>query len=224
MSPTPVRLIVDAPATGAVNMARDEVLLRSAALEGTPTLRFYRWSEPTLSLGYFQPWQQRFEHPPSRVCAAVRRASGGGAIVHDEELTYSFATRTDARWAAEDLYVDFHQTLVDCLQVFGIQCELRPPIRDRSGPEPFLCFQRRAAGGRCAEELQGDRKRAAEVPTGHFATRQRAVASFRACARTARACNTYEGGRRVARAACRLAGSTPSSAGDRLILQVLPGR
>src|SRR5882724_9809402 len=86
-----LRLIIDPPAHGAWNMAVDEALLESAAVDGIATLRLYQWSEPTLSLGYFQPAADRQTHPASRECPLVRRASGGGAILHDRELTYSLA-------------------------------------------------------------------------------------------------------------------------------------
>ena len=54
-------------------MAVDEVLLESAAENGQCTLRFYQWSEPTLSLGYFQHFRERRRHIPSRDCPVVRR-------------------------------------------------------------------------------------------------------------------------------------------------------
>src|SRR5688500_9559950 len=86
-----LRVITDPPASGAWNMAVDEALLESAATGSVATLRFYEWHEPTLSLGYFQPAADREQHAASRACPLVRRASGGGAIVHDRELTYSLA-------------------------------------------------------------------------------------------------------------------------------------
>ena len=70
-------------------MAVDEALLLDAAENGIATLRFYEWSEPTLSLGYFQRYDDRYSHAASRDCAIVRRQTGGGAILHDRELTYS---------------------------------------------------------------------------------------------------------------------------------------
>ena len=70
-------------------MAVDEMLLERAQEQAAACLRFYGWSEPTLSLGYFQTYADRQEHPPSLPCAAVRRLTGGGAILHDAELTYS---------------------------------------------------------------------------------------------------------------------------------------
>ena len=85
-----IRLIIDPPQPGAWNMAVDEALL-DAAVEGEATLRVYEWAEPTLSLGYFQAYDDRETHIPSQDLPCVRRHSGGGAIVHDRELTYSLA-------------------------------------------------------------------------------------------------------------------------------------
>jgi len=56
LSNTPCRLIIDPPAEGAWNMAVDEALLDAAAETNMPTLRFYQWQCPTLSLGYFQQY------------------------------------------------------------------------------------------------------------------------------------------------------------------------
>ena len=77
------------------NMALDQAILESVGHGGPPTLRFYQWSEPTLSLGYFQPLAERFSHPQSQSLAIVRRSTGGGAIVHHHELTYSVVLRSD---------------------------------------------------------------------------------------------------------------------------------
>jgi lipoate-protein ligase A len=151
-----LRLLVDLPASGAWNMAVDEVLLESAAARGIDTLRFYEWEEPTLSLGYFQASADRAGHAASLACPLVRRASGGGAIVHDRELTYSItlARRSLPAAAAADLYALCHETLVEALAELGVAAALfRPtmcvcggPSRRSSGGEPFLCFQRRGSG------------------------------------------------------------------------------
>jgi len=87
------RLLVDAPSSGAWNMAVDEVLLDGVASGlSAPTLRFYQWRPACLSLGYFQP----FDVVDVDGCRAlgveiVRRPTGGRAILHDRELTYSVA-------------------------------------------------------------------------------------------------------------------------------------
>lgn len=143
---TPCRLIVDAGASGAWQMAVDEVLLETAAGGGGPSLRFYGWSEPTLSLGYFQRFEDARRHPPSRDCPRVRRQTGGGAILHDHELTYSLALPETHRLAvrATQLYEAVHEALRRALDDFGIAAALRADDDEgRTGGEPFLCFQRR---------------------------------------------------------------------------------
>ncbi len=112
-----MRLIIDAPATGSWNMAVDQAILETADQTGQPTLRFYRWSEPTLSLGYFQSVHDRGQHPSSERCALVRRSSGGGAIMHDREITYSLCLPNESRWseANEEIYALVHQAIVEIL-------------------------------------------------------------------------------------------------------------
>lgn len=87
LNPAPARRLDDGALDGAENMARDEALL---ALRVAPTLRFYRWARPTLSLGWFQ---EAAELPLAAVSArggeVVRRMTGGKAILHEHELTYA---------------------------------------------------------------------------------------------------------------------------------------
>ena len=145
---TPCRLLLDPPGDGTWNMAVDEALL-GAADGGAVVLRLYRWGEPTLSLGYFQPFAARGEHVASAGCPVVRRPSGGGAIVHDDELTYSLALPADHPLAARraELYGAVHGALVDALASLAIQAR-QASVRDAAGggQPPFLCFERRAVG------------------------------------------------------------------------------
>lgn len=131
---------------GDENMAIDEALLRSAAEQDLTSLRFYGWKRPTVSLGYFQNLSARESHAASLSCDLVRRASGGGAIVHDSELTYCFTKPNQSRFGTEqELYLAFHETLVETLADQAVDCHLH---RESDGltDEPFLCFQRRAVG------------------------------------------------------------------------------
>lgn len=141
------RLIVDAPAAGDWNMAVDEALLAAVEAEAEPCLRFYQWAEPTLSLGYFQRLKEREQHAASRQSPVVRRPSGGGAILHDQELTYSFLAPRNSPWAKDalNLYRTIHQSLIEVLGEAGIAAELCQAV-DRADEEPFLCFGRRAEG------------------------------------------------------------------------------
>lgn len=130
-------------------MALDEALLESASQGGPPTLRIYRWSEPTLSLGYFQTYADRRLHPPSETCAVVRRQSGGGAILHDREWTYSFTASVHDRVSADvqALYRAIHGSLVRTLATLGALAQMwETTTRPAPTSEPFLCFQRRAEG------------------------------------------------------------------------------
>src|SRR5690606_3058658 len=98
-------------------MALDEVLLHHAADEGIASLRVYQWAPATVSLGYFQAEQDRHGHRPSRQAPLVRRASGGGALVHDRELTYSVALPAGHHLArgGEPLYGAVHELVVEWL-------------------------------------------------------------------------------------------------------------
>lgn len=143
-----IRILVDPPAAGAWNMAVDEVLLARAAEQGEAVLRLYRWTPATLSLGYFQRAAERETHAASRDCTLVRRSSGGGAIVHDHELTYSLSLPITHPAAAdpETLYRQTHGLLLRTLAEFGIEAKLNEKTLVPLGGEPFLCFQRRSVG------------------------------------------------------------------------------
>lgn len=143
-----LELIIDPPAAGTWNMGIDEMLMERAAERGVATLRFYQWSPATLSLGYFQNAAEREGHVASRACALVRRSSGGGAILHDRELTYSISLPTEHPLAAdaETLYRRVHGLLLEALAEFGVAAELNELALHGIGGEPFLCFERRAVG------------------------------------------------------------------------------
>ena len=151
------RLLRDDAAPGAWNMAVDDMLLEQGShmlleqgsANATFCLRFYRWSEPTLSLGYFQPYADRQTHRASRDCALVRRTSGGGAILHDQELTYSLVAPARHLMSKETewLYITVHEALIETLARFGVTASInRSNPRLRPEDEPFLCFERRAVG------------------------------------------------------------------------------
>lgn len=141
----PSRIIIDAPRRAAKNMAIDQVLLESVA-DGQPAvLRFYQWAEPSLSLGYFQRVSERSAHEPSQPCKLVRRVTGGGALVHDYELTYSLSLPTLGRTAAalQDLYTVVHRCFAAALQQFGVAPVMSAIAAKTQGADYFLCFQRR---------------------------------------------------------------------------------
>lgn len=166
---TPCFLLDDAPGDGPWNMAVDEALLAAADERGLAAIRFYRWSEPTLSLGYFQAAADRSRHAPSRDLPMVRRQSGGGALVHDRELTYSIALPAihSVTKQAPRLYRLVHDSLSEALAAQGVSvrtvgcgqqggatnsCGKSQPHREG---EPFLCFARRHPVDLVVEETGG---------------------------------------------------------------------
>jgi lipoate-protein ligase A len=178
------RLLVDPPATGAWNMAVDEILLDWAAASGGLAWRFYRWQEPTLSLGYFQACEDRGKHPPSRSCPIVRRPSGGGAIVHDAEITYCVVLPARHPLAVNRLllYRTVHESLVRVLTDWGIGASLcDSPTGLGLHSQPFLCFQRRSPGDVLVQQakIAGSaqrRCRGAVLQHGSLLVRQSAAA------------------------------------------------
>jgi len=92
------RFIDSGPNSGAFNMAEDEKLLDQAVTEAAgPVLRFYTWDPPAVSLGRFQIVETavRAEACTRLGIDIVRRVTGGRAVLHNQELTYSVVARTD---------------------------------------------------------------------------------------------------------------------------------
>lgn len=138
------RLLLETePNSGAWNMAVDEALLETAVAEERATFRWYRWSEPTLSLGYFQNLKEIEAEPRWAGLPKVRRLTGGGAILHHHEWTYSLVIPAKLAIVRrpEDLYDVVHEAIVDCLRRCGYPATIRGKTRSHS-PEPFLCFSR----------------------------------------------------------------------------------
>jgi len=141
-------------------MARDEALLQLVgAGDSLPTLRLYQWSEPTISLGYFQPYADCAKlDPPLRELPVVRRATGGGAILHDLELTYSLTLPLAHPLVGNNprgLYELAHAAVIATLAELGVAVA-RSGFCDDSGAArgPFFCFARRHE----ADLLLGDQK------------------------------------------------------------------
>jgi lipoate-protein ligase A len=120
------RLIIEEePRSGAANMALDQALaVACAANDSPPTLRFYRWQPPTVSLGR----HQLLAEIDQAACAArgydiVRRSTGGRAILHTDELTYSVAAPADevrVKGGVMDAYLRLSNALVAGLANLGL--------------------------------------------------------------------------------------------------------
>jgi lipoate-protein ligase A len=143
---TPVcRLLPFAVADGPHNMAADETLLETA-VAGVASLRFYGWSPPTLSLGYFQPERVREQDPRLAGLPWVRRPSGGVTLVHHHEVTYALALPAGQPWQTEEPWSRrMHHLIARGLANFCIAVQLVEP-KEEHPFEGFLCFHHFTAG------------------------------------------------------------------------------
>ncbi len=123
------RLILETePRSGPANMAVDEAIaLACAAGEAPPTLRFYRWEPPAVSLGRHQPVNEIDMAAVDRLgYDVVRRTTGGRAILHTDELTYSVAAPADEPRMAGgvmDAYLRLSNGLLAGLHRLGVAAD-----------------------------------------------------------------------------------------------------
>ena len=173
MSERAWRLLVTEPTDGATNMAIDEALWRGRqAKTSPPTLRFFAWDPPTVSLGYGQSPGRDVDVEACHALGVglVRRPTGGSAIYHDgpeRELTYSVAATAADLGIGPDLLETYRwigRALLRGLRALGVPAELVPE-RPPDGAVPAFCFARTGvfeieAGGKklvgSAQRRQGD--------------------------------------------------------------------
>jgi lipoyl(octanoyl) transferase len=143
------RLILDGESDGATNMALDDAILEAVS-EGAspPTLRFYGWSPSCLTLGRSQPQAEAdLEACRAAGVAVVRRPSGGQAILHGDELTYSIALlQSDPRadGGVLEVYRLLSEGLLAGLCNLGA-CATSAAGRPEGGVRTPICFETPAA-------------------------------------------------------------------------------
>lgn len=140
------RLIYDPPMPGAVNMQRDlEILKEVAAGKAPPTLRLYSWAPPALSIGRFQKVGAVADLEACRRLGIdiIRRPTGGRAILHDRELTYSLII-PDSRLlipaGVVPSYRFISRALLYAFEVLQIEAELSSENARGAGLVPGSCF------------------------------------------------------------------------------------
>ncbi|MEW6723998.1 MAG: biotin/lipoate A/B protein ligase family protein [Bacillota bacterium] len=139
------RIIRDGARPGAENMAVDEAIARAVGRgDCPPTLRLYRWEPATVSLGYFQRTARAVDRDylARHGLGLVRRPTGGRAVMHDRELTYSVALPDDhplARGSVEQSYYRLSLCLVRGLTLLGARLSLSEPALHGRG-ETAACF------------------------------------------------------------------------------------
>ncbi|QUL98943.1 MAG: lipoate--protein ligase family protein [Candidatus Fermentithermobacillus carboniphilus] len=123
-----VRLLIHGSMRGKFNMAVDEAIQRACQRgEVPPTLRFYAWDPACLSLGYFQDVEREVNLDGLREIGAdlVRRPTGGKAVLHDDELTYSVVIpEKDLKGSVLETYQELSKALVRGIVSLGIPAEL----------------------------------------------------------------------------------------------------
>lgn len=133
-------------------MATDYALLRRAQ-EGEAYLRVYRWDPPCLSFGRNETVTRRYDLVAirERDIQTVRRPTGGRAVWHDTEVTYSVAAPIEVFGSLQRTYQDIHLMLAGALAKLGIRTDLAPRPRHTPGPGAGACFATPIGGEVLAE-------------------------------------------------------------------------
>jgi lipoate-protein ligase A len=145
-------LLRSGAAPAALNMAIDEALLLHVAEFGDPVLRFYAWSEPAASFGYFQRYTDVANATGLR--PLVRRPTGGGIVPHDHDWTYSVIVPPDHFWyrlKAVESYRRVHEWVQAAFVEIGVAAELASEARREARGQ---CF----AGAEQFDVLANNRK------------------------------------------------------------------
>jgi len=132
-------IIESGPCAPAFNMALDEALLYAAPRIGQPVLRFYGWSEPAASFGYFQHYAEIERLVQLR--PLIRRPTGGGIVPHDVDWTYSLVFPPGSKWyalRALESYQRVHQWIQAAFAKLGFSCELAPATLKAHGGQCFV--------------------------------------------------------------------------------------
>jgi hypothetical protein len=131
-------LLNSGPGDADYNMAFDQALLESAADRIRPVLRFYGWTQPAASFGYFQRRQQ--VEGLTLLRPLVRRPTGGGLVPHDADWTYTLCFPAGHWWhalRATQSYERVHGWIRDAFHQLHIETFLAPEARRIA---PGQCF------------------------------------------------------------------------------------
>lgn len=140
------RLLTTPPADGPLNMAIDQAIMEAvAAGRVSPTLRFFAWTPPCLSLGYMQSVADvDHERLTAHGWDLVRRMTGGRAILHTDELTYSVALPADdpvVSGGVVESYRRLSAALIAGLHALGIEPEADKRADGHNATSGPVCFE-----------------------------------------------------------------------------------
>ena len=126
------------PGDAAFNMALDEALLEAMPRLQRPVLRFYGWTQPAATFGYFQKIAE--VEATTLLRPLIRRPTGGGIVPHDADWTYSLAVPVGHEWhglAAIESYRRIHEWIQSAFAKLKIETELAPCCKKSL---PGQCF------------------------------------------------------------------------------------
>lgn len=136
------RLLLAAPRSGAENMARDSALQTRAARTGETVFSIYSWTRPTVSFGRHQPAAGLYDIEKLRSAnvETVRRPTGGRAILHDREVTYSVTAPLKDAAPLRETYARINRILLEGLRRLGANVEVASPSERAPAPSTRPCF------------------------------------------------------------------------------------
>ena len=139
---------MDEPLSAPVNMARDHAVLSSLGTDEA-ILRIYRWKNPTISFGRNEQVRGLYDRKlaSKEGVEFVRRPTGGKAVYHDRELTYSVVLPSARRWGIRSIYKKINSAFLEALVSLGIPAVAAGLGQATlSGTETAFCFQDYAEG------------------------------------------------------------------------------
>ncbi len=141
---------------GASNMGLDEALMLRAGRVNEAVLRIYGWSRPTLSLGRNQTARDRYDIEGARARGIdfVRRPTGGRAVLHHHEVTYSVTAPVSLLGSLRESYRAINRLLIHGLRRLGVDAREADPHGAAPRPGILPCFVLPAKG----EIVAGGRK------------------------------------------------------------------
>lgn len=142
------RLLLTPPDRGTRNMALDDALLARARTSGESVLRIYTWQRPTLSLGRNQTARGKYDIARARSegIDIVRRQTGGRAVLHHREITYSVTAPVPPDLSLRESYGRINRLLRDGLQRLGVAAEIAQGAAPAPRPGVAPCFDTSTEG------------------------------------------------------------------------------
>ena len=155
------RLLKMGKNSAAMNMAIDEAILAAQKEQPNPTLRFYDWTQPTFSFGYFQDIAAEVDIEACRGdgIELIKRMTGGGTVVHGWELTYTLILpRNAGELTVSEAYQRIGHSLVKAFQKLGIRAQCYAACTDTVQTAQNICLTNPAE-----HDVMSDNKKLAGV-------------------------------------------------------------